>query len=68
MEASSWYNEVDKQVAWEHPFNAYKFRTRMVCYQSPGAESIFTSEWEMGLFDLLRQASIVLSLINLKIQ
>ena len=44
MEASSWYNEIDKQVGWEHPFNAYKFRTRMLCYQSPGAESTNTSE------------------------
>lgn len=44
MEASRWYNEIDKQVGWEHPFNAYKFRTRMPCYQSPGVGSAFTSE------------------------
>ncbi len=44
MEASSWYNEIDQQIGWEHPFNSYKFRTRMHCYQSAGMESIYSSE------------------------
>ena len=44
MEASTWYNEVDKQVGWEHPFNFYKFRTRMSSYQNPGIVSSYTSE------------------------
>ena len=57
MEASSWYNEIDQQLGWEHPFNYYKFRIRMQCYQNPVAESTYTSEG-YGLTHYLANASL----------
>lgn len=57
MEASPWYNEVDKQVGWEHPFNFYKFRTRMRFYENPGLVSGYTSEG-YGLTHYLANANL----------
>jgi len=65
MEASSWFNEIDQQIGWEHPFNSYKFRTRMYCYQSPGAESTYTSEG-YALTHYLANASLFYRASNAK--
>ena len=44
MEASSWYNELDQGVGWEHPFNYYKFRLKIPSYQRPSEIALFSSE------------------------
>ncbi len=65
MEASSWYNDIDKQVDWEHPFNFYKFRIRIQSYQNPGLVSSYTSEG-YGLTHYLANACVFYRGSNVK--
>lgn len=44
VEASPWYNKVDWDVSWEHPFNVGQFRANMPVYRMPGRDDIYTSE------------------------
>ena len=57
MEASNWYDGLHQQFGWEHPFNSFQFRTRMNCYQNPGAASTYTSEG-YGLTHYLANAGL----------
>ncbi len=58
VEASSWYYEIDQSVGWEHPFNYYKFREKIPCYQRPSANTLFSSEG-YGLTHYLGNPSIL---------
>ncbi len=44
MEASSWYSNLDWDVAWDHPLNLGQFRARMPFYKIPGLVSNYTEE------------------------
>ncbi len=58
MEASSWYNNLDQTVGWEHLFNYYKFRLKIPSYQRPSESAMFSAEG-YGLTHYLGNPSIL---------